>query len=247
MLIKKKGRNDMPPKKKSNVIAQRKAEAIKQKKKEKVRRTVWFTIIGVVLLGLIILLALQSQGKADAFDYDNLPRLGSADAKVKIVEFADLKCPSCKDFNESVKQQIKSDYIEQGNVALYYVHFPFLYEDSTTAALAAQAVYHQNPDSVWKYIDLIYQNQGEAKQIWATVDLLVKLAGEADSTLDLELLRQDIENKTYASEVQAQYNLGDKLNIPGTPTLYINGKEVEGDQGEDYSQLKLLIDEELNK
>lgn len=242
-----KGRNGMPPKKKSNVAAQRKEEAIKQKKKQKTRRIFWFSTVGVVLISLIVVLALQTPNKADAFDYDNLPRVGSSDAKVKIVEFSDLKCPSCKIFNESLKPQLNNDYIAKGDVALYYVHFPFLYEDSTTAALAAQAVYQQNPDAIWKYIDLIYQNQGEVTQVWATPDFLVKLAGEADPTLDLELLRKDIDNKTYASEVQAQYNLGDKLDIPGTPTLFINGKKVEGEQGEDYSQLKLLIDAELKK
>ena len=81
-----KGRNDMPPKKKSNVMAQRKAEAIQQQKKQKTRRIIWFSTIGVVLLGLIIVLVIQTN-KADAFDYNNLPRLGAADAKVKIVDF----------------------------------------------------------------------------------------------------------------------------------------------------------------
>lgn len=242
-----KGRNDMPPKKKSNVMAQRKAEAIQQQKKQKTRRIIWFSTIGVVLLGLIIVLVFQTRDKADAFDYNNLPRLGAADAKVKIVDFSDLKCPSCKVFNESVKPHIYDDYIAQGKVALYYVHFPFLYEDSTTAALAAQAVYRQNPDATWKYIDLIFKNQGEVKKVWATTDFLVKLAGEADASLDLEQLRKDIDNQTYAKEVQAQYDLGDKLNIGGTPTLFMNGKEIGEAESEDYSKLQPLIEAELKK
>lgn len=241
-----KGRNDMPPKKKSNVMAQRKAEAIQQQKKQKTRRIIWFSTIGVVLLGLVIVLVIQTQ-KADAFDYNNLPRLGAADAKVKIVDFSDLKCPSCKVFNESVKPHIYDDYIAQGKVALYYVHFPFLYEDSTTAALAAQAVYRQNPEAAWKYIDLIFKNQGEVKQVWATTDFLVKLAGEADASLDLEKLRNDINNQTYVKEVQDQYDLGDKLGIGGTPTLFMNGKEIGEAESEDYSKLQPLIEAELKK
>lgn len=232
----------MPPKANNNALAQRKKEQLKQK--QKTRRLIWFTTVGVVLALIIVAVLIQPKSKAAEFDYANLPVLGNPEAPVKIVEFGDFKCPACKQVNELIKPQLLKDYIDQGKVAFYFVNLPFISPDSYTAALAVQSVYHQNEKVYWNYFDEVYKNQGDEKTEWATADFLVDLAKKTNLDLDYDKLNQDIVDKTYKSEVDAQYALGDKLKVDSTPTFFINGIQYPADLG-DYSALKKYIDHEL--
>src|SRR5581483_2465566 len=60
--------------------------------------------------------------------------LGKSNAKVKIVEFADLRCPFCKSFHDNVLPQIQKTYINTGKVELFFRHFAFLGPASIVAA-----------------------------------------------------------------------------------------------------------------
>lgn len=238
----------MPPKKVKSTVHQRKAESERLKLQQRKRRLLWFSTVGVLLVLIIIVLSLDLKPvvKAAEFDYAKLPVLGSENAPVKIVEFGDFKCPSCKVANETIKPPLSNEYIEQGDVAFYFANLPFLAADSTTAALAVQSVYHQNAEAYWDYFDAIFSNQGEESVEWATTDFLVALAKEINLPVDYDLLRQDIENKTYQSEVVEQYNKATELNVDGTPTFFINGIEYQGQLG-DYTAFKKAVEEALQQ
>lgn len=234
----------MPPKKSRNTLAQRKSEAIKLKQKEKKRRIIWFGTLGVVLVLIIVGFIIQptSTSKEASFDYANLPVLGNPDAPVKIVEFGDFKCPICKTFNQTIKKQLQSDYIDQGKVAFYFMNFSFLGPDSYTAALAVQSVYHQDKNIFWTYLDALYENQGDEKTEWATADFLVNLAKQENLPIDYDLLKKDIEDKTYKSEVDEHNAKADELKLGGTPTMFINGVEYVNQNYGDYNAIKQAID-----
>src|SRR5690606_36063307 len=140
-------------KKQASALAQRKSEQVKQQQKQKTRRIIWFSTVGVLLALCIIVLLIPTKpsDNSDAFNYVGLPVLGDPNAPIKIVEFGDYKCPACSVFNELIKPQIQSEYIDQGKVAFYFMNYPFLGTDSDTAALAAQAVYHQSNEAFWSY------------------------------------------------------------------------------------------------
>lgn len=150
----------MPPKTTKNALAKRKAEQQKLQQQLKRRRLIWFSTVGLLLILIIVVLTIQPKPKPVEFDYAALPVLGQADAPVKIVEFGDYQCPSCKHVNELIKPELAKDYIDQGKVAFYFMNLPFIGSDSFTAALAAQSVYHQSNDAFWKYFDAIFERQG---------------------------------------------------------------------------------------
>ncbi|WP_308634245.1 DsbA family protein [Paenibacillus silvisoli] len=232
------------PVKKTTYKSQRKAEAEKQEKQRKaMKKLFWITGI-VVVVGIIAALIFTPKADPTAFEYDQLPILGKADAPVKIVEFGDYKCPSCQVFSQQIKPQIEKDYIESGKVAMYFMNFPFIGEDSTTAALAAQSVFHQNNDAFWKYFDVLYKNQQDEHTLWATPEHLVQLAKDNAIDVDLDLLKKDIEDRTYQSEVNKHTKAANAANVMSTPTLFINGEEFTGSFG-DYPAIKKAIDEAL--
>ncbi len=235
-------------KKKSNPeVKRQQQQAYKQKEQERQRKTMRNLIIGtvaviVVVVALIVLIPNnKTEGVQTTFDYSQMPVKGDANAPVKIVEFGDFKCPVCKLFNEQIVPKIQADFVENGTVSMHFANFPFIGPDSTIAALAAESVYHQNNDAFWKYLDEIYTNQKDENTNWATPDYLVQLAENAKLGIDTTKLRQDIDNKTYADQVNAQYKKGQELNIPGTPSIFINGVQYTGDLG-DYNAIKAAIE-----
>jgi protein-disulfide isomerase len=169
--------------------------------------------------------------------------LGSKDAPVKIVEFGDFKCPSCQYFSQEIAPQLEKDYIGKGLASLHFMNFTFLGPDSTTAALAAQSVYHQSNEAYWKFYDALYKNQGNENIQWATPDFLTNLIRSQGIAVDADKVMNDIKNKTYADEVDEHNAKARKAGVTGTPSLFINGVKLGNSM--DYDAIKAAIDQAL--
>ncbi|WP_307588908.1 DsbA family protein [Paenibacillus wynnii] len=203
------------------------AEQARQRQKNRIFMISTITLV-VILFAALFYLASRESGssKTAEFDYSSMPRLGKEDAPIKLVEFGDFKCPACADFTGLIKPQIVEDYVDQGKAALYFVNMSFIGPDSTTASLAALSVYHQNNEEFWKFYDAIYANQGAEAEEWATKDFLVNLAKQEKLSIDYDLLSKDIENQTYADELEQDNNLASENKVTQTPSLFVNGEKV---------------------
>ncbi|TDF96391.1 DsbA family protein [Paenibacillus piri] len=200
---------------------------------------IWITAVCIVAIIAAVIVFRPKEAPAQ-IAYDKLPRLGDANAPVKVVELGDYKCPSCKYFSQTIEPQLKKDYIDKGQVALYFSNFVFIGPDSNTAALAAQSIYHQNNDAFWKFYDVVYKNQGDEKVQWATPQFLVDLAKKEKLPVDYDLLLKDITTKKYQNEIDEHNEFARKNQVNSTPTLFINGKKL--DNSMDYNAIKAAID-----
>ena len=63
-------------------------------------------------------------------------RMGNPDAKVKLVEFASLTCPHCREFHETAMAGLKSKYIATGKVSYEYRNFVLNGPDFAASLLA---------------------------------------------------------------------------------------------------------------
>lgn len=195
----------------------------------------------IVAIAAILVVTRATPGtSAPKFDLTAQPVLGNPRAPVKVVEFFDFKCPSCKWFHDNILPQLKRQYIDNGTVALYAMNFPIIGPDSYTAAEAGEAVYRQNADAFWAFFDAVFAAQGNENVQWATPDFLVQLARQADPSIDVASLRQALSTQQYRNDVNADYLAGQLAGINSTPTLYVNG--VEDAQFQDYQELQRLID-----
>jgi hypothetical protein len=99
--------------------------------------------------------------------------LGSPDAKVTLVEYADLQCPFCADYAIQVLPQIIERYVRPGKVRLDLRVLRFLGADSDRGARAAVVAARQ--DRMWNFVDLFYRNQGEENSGFVTEDFVRRL------------------------------------------------------------------------
>lgn len=206
----------------------RRVEQEQQKQKTRILIISTVALVVIIFVALFILASKDpstegTSGEPTSFNYSALPRLGNEDAPVKIVEFGDFKCPACSQFSNEIKPQIVQDFVNEGKAAFYFVNMAFVGPDSETASLAALSVYHQSNDEFWKFFDAVYANQGDENDEWATADFLVSLAEKEKLAIDYDLLRKDIEDRTYADELKSDIQVASDSGVTTTPSLFING------------------------
>ncbi|RKD22646.1 hypothetical protein BEP19_10325 [Ammoniphilus oxalaticus] len=215
-------------------------------------------ILLILIIGVIFYKAASGPGSgtgtglneavnADIFQLDQQPMLGSEQAPIQIIEFADFKCSTCQRFGKQVYPSLKKDFIDSGLVQFYFINFPVVSPngDSGAAAMAVEAVYNQNPDEFWKYYEALFA-QPEETDAW-NADRLVQIAKDANVEVDYEQLKEDIEQKNTIKAVNQDITIGDQAGVDGTPTLFLNGKQVPIQISLDYNSFKQLIQKEIDE
>lgn len=211
------------------------------------------TLILFIGFGLFAIFTSDSTGGGNAkvkqlenavsIDYSKQPAIGSPDAPIKLIEFGDFKCPSCKVFHDSVYPLLKKEYIDTGKVQLYFVNLQFLAKDSVDAGIAGESVFNQNPQAFWKFYEAIYTNQGDQSEIWATPEFLTELVKKHVPEVNADQVAKDIQNRTYEKEVNEDKDLAQQFQVESVPTIVINGNKVLNEFT--YEDLKNAIEEEL--
>jgi len=168
-----------------------------------------------------------SRQKPQFIDVKNRPFMGAEDAKLTVVEFSDFRCPYCAKASKYLK------LAESGNhdkARFVFRHYPLdkscnrnlstdLHPGSCLLAEGAVCAHEQN--KFWAYHDIAFETKGQisrsvVQDIAARIDLdLNTFNGCLDSGRGLEVVSEDI---------QAAFGAG----VTGTPTLFINGRQLGG-------------------
>lgn len=177
------------------------------------------------------------------------PTLGKEDAPVTLVEYGDYKCPACGYFTNSIIPEIKAKYVDTGKVKIVYKHFPFIAKDSARSAIFTEGVFDKlGNDAFWKLHEKLFASQEDPSkegEDHLTEDFLMKTAKELFTEDEVKKLDGVLENKTYTSDVENDYEEGKKEKIQSTPTVFVNGKKVYNPMV--VNEVAAAIDDELNK
>ena len=177
---------------------------------------------------------------------DGIPQsgvtLGSPQAPVTIVEFADLQCPFCAEYERNVLPTLIDRYVRTGKVQLQLRLLRFLGPDSDRLARVAAAA--SAKDRMWQFVALAYERQGAENSGYATPDFLNKLVADAGlGKLDAGAAP---ERQVHQSERAAH-----ALGIQSTPSFLIGRT---GARTERFQPSKLTpdafiprIDQELSR
>ncbi|QSF44928.1 thioredoxin domain-containing protein [Paenibacillus tianjinensis] len=164
------------------------------------------------------------------FQLSTQPYIGDTNAPIKVIEFADFKCPACKQWELSSFPKFKQKFIDSGKVQFYFINFPFLGPDSIEAAVAAETVYNQNPEAFWDFKTKLYQSQGKEKTIWATEKFILKFARNNIDAIDFDLFKKDLKDHNYLLNVKKDFKISAANGIYGTPSFIVNGTRVDSSE-----------------
>ncbi|WP_052416782.1 thioredoxin domain-containing protein [Paenibacillus sp. FSL R5-0912] len=92
----------------------------------------------------------------EGFKYEKQPHLGNTDAKVKVIEYADFKCPACKKWKEANRERLKKEFVDSGKAEIFFINYAFIDRDSILAASAGEAIAHQNNEIFWGFYEKMY-------------------------------------------------------------------------------------------
>ncbi len=164
----------------------------------------------------------QNMKPVDAHDHI----LGNPNAPVKIVEYSDLECPYCKDF-QNVLHETLDAYGKDGKVAWVYRNFPLTkHPKGTVEANAAECIASAYGETAfWNYIDKIF----EVTQSNNTLDLalLPQIAQDQIKSFDLASFTTCQNAEKFKDQITASVQDGIRSGITGTPTSFVisgNGK-----------------------
>ena len=220
---------------------QREEREAEERKKQRRKRRLWQIGAGVAAIAAIVIVAILisssgggSDQKVDSTEENESAQLfegiaqsgdtlGNPDAKVTIYEFADLQCPFCKQYTDTVYPQLVEKYVKPGNVKMVWRNLTFLGPDSITGARAVVAAGAQN--KLWNMQHLFYENQGTENTGYVTdkfIDNLAKGAG-----VDVDKLRQDMAAPFVEQQLGDAQQEAQRFGIDSTPSFMIqvgNGK-----------------------
>lgn len=149
--------------------------------------------------------------------------LGDPKAPVELAEFADLKCPYCKAFTESVLPPIIRNEVKKGEVRISFRVFTIIDEQSLPAGAAALAAGAQGRG--WNFVELFYKNQGNEATDYADdafLEAIAKGAGVKD------IARWNRERAKFTADVEATTAEAQQLGFSGTPSLAVEGPQSDG-------------------
>jgi protein-disulfide isomerase len=161
------------------------------------------------------------------------PFKGSEKAPVTVVKFEDFQCPFCKQVQPTFNELL-SRY--NGKVRLVHKDLPLesIHPQARQAAEAARCAYEQG--KFWEYHDKLYATSPKASG-----DDLKSYAKEVG--LNVDSFDRCFTSGKYKAVVQQDLNEGVQLGLTGTPTIFINGREISGNQS--LEAFEAIIDEEL--
>jgi protein-disulfide isomerase len=171
----------------------------------------------------------MAQTAADIAKPGSLPdmALGPANAPVTITEYASMTCPHCAAFTEKVFPKIKSEYIDTNKIRFVFREFP-LDIKAAAGSMLARCIAKDDAGKYFAVIDMLFRQQNEwvLKNTTETLTRIGKQAGLSqqqveDCLKDQALLDKIAADQKYANEV---------LKVNSTPTFFINGEMIKGDQ-----------------
>jgi len=143
--------------------------------------------------------------------------MGTANAPVLLIEYADYQCPFCQQFHNATFAQIKANYIDTGKVRFVSRDFPLdFHENARRAATAAHCAGEQN--KFWEMRHVMIVNADQLK-----ADKLMTYA--ADIKLDVPKFKSCLDSDKYRDDIDKQMQEGMAAGVTGTPSFVIGRLE----------------------
>ncbi len=218
-------------------------------------------VIGIVVIVLGVMFFVGN-GAAPSPAGITMPQVAASDWQegtttmpLTLVEYSDFQCPACGAYYPIVKR-LKTEYAS--STRFVYRHFPLpQHLDAKEGAYAAEAAGKQG--KFFEMHNMLFENQKD----WATdthilptdpTDLTPamqavlepKLVGYAQKLgLDVTKFKADMASKEIHDKIDTAIADGKTMQIPATPTFFLNGKQIENPNG--FDPFKKLLDDTLAK
>lgn len=165
--------------------------------------------------------------------------LGAETAPVEVVEYADFQCPHCGEFANVQFPTIKEQLINTGRLRWRFRDYPLGFPWSRVSAFAGQCAGEQG--KFWEMEEMLFQRQSDwgasNRNPAGTFRELARGIG-----VDLDKYNACMDSQRYAGRIEASHQEGEGRGVTGTPTFFVNGRELDGRRYANSDAFKSLVD-----
>jgi protein-disulfide isomerase len=154
---------------------------------------------------------------------DDPTALGSVDAPVVMIMWADYRCGYCAQWATQTAPGL-AERIVDGTLRLEWRDFPVITEQSPALAVAARAAGLQG--RFWEFHDRLFADHATV----ASMDDAYLRGVAADLGLDVERFDADRTSEEVVALVTADMLEGRQIGVSSTPTFLVNGTAIRGAQ-----------------
>ncbi len=195
-------------------------------------------LVGVVVYQFILIQTSHHAFEAkrlvaefQATDIDDIPITdvdpirGPANAKVTMIVFSSFQCPGCQVFTEYTNELIANF---NKDVRVVFKHFPISTSCNPDAIIDAHpegcqiayaAVAASRQGEFWHFHDELFAHgKVESKK------MITHIAEHCD--IDIDQFNRDIDEANTIARVKRDIELGIRLGVKATPTVFLNGRRV---------------------
>lgn len=180
------------------------------------------------------------------------PFRGAENGPVTLVVYDDFECPFCSRMYVTLMNEVMNKYRDR--VKIVMKDFPILdaHPWAMRAAVDAHCLADQDLAAYWEFSDYIHTHQQEvsAKVIKAPGQIdAAAMDAIAQDSAGKHQLKPDVLQACMAkqdeSKVHSSIAEGKSLGVSATPTMFVNGQEVEGMLTAE--NLRLMLDHALSE
>ncbi|MBK6808517.1 MAG: thioredoxin domain-containing protein [Sandaracinaceae bacterium] len=166
-----------------------------------------------------------------------LPQRGPSNALVTVVVFSDFQCPFCSRVEPTFTRLLDT---YGRDLRVVWMNNPLAFhQNALPAAIAAMEAFQQGGDEMfWALHGKLFENSNDL-----TRETIERLAQEVG--LDMGQLRAALDQREHEQVILAQQALAVSLGAAGTPSSFINGRNLRGAQP--YEAFVVVVEEELAK
>lgn len=155
---------------------------------------------------------------------ENVPVLGDPDADVVVEVYEDFGCPHCQAYNQNGFPDIKTEYLESGDIRYEHRDFVVTGNPARQAASAAREVLNEHGnEEFWTFAEALYDNQSRLGS--GAPGLFSELA--ENQGLDGAAIETAGEERAYSNAVEADKQRGQSIGVQGTPSFVLDGSLVD--------------------
>ncbi len=165
-------------------------------------------------------------------DVKGRPTRGAKAAKVVVVNFDDFECPYCSRMHQTLFPEIFKEYGDR--VTFIYKDYPLaeIHPWAIHAAVDANCLADQNGDAYWDFADTIHANKQQVdaeKTSGARFEAIDKMAlGQGQKHNVDQAKLQTCLKAQNDDAVRASMKEAEGLGVDATPTLFVNGRKIDG-------------------
>jgi len=144
--------------------------------------------------------------------------LGAADAPVTMVEYVDLQCPYCAEFESTVLPKLLANYVRPGRLRVEQRLLAFIGPDSVSGRSNALAAGLQAKQ--FNFTELLYFNQGQENSVWLDSKLIVAAAASIPGLKTPQMLA-DAKSSQVSDTASTLDTEAKDAGVSSTPTILV--------------------------